>query len=76
MSTIIKISNVFACLTTRQSEILALLLEGKTNKEIGQELRISPRTVEDHRSDIYVRTGEDNILTIAHRIYGSPIIIP
>ena len=38
-----------ATLTLRQREILRLLADGLTAKEIGLELRISARTVEDHK---------------------------
>ncbi len=39
-------------LTTREREILQMLAEGKTNKEIASMLNLSPYTVETHRSHI------------------------
>jgi DNA-binding NarL/FixJ family response regulator len=39
-------------LTTRQCEVLILIAEGKTNKEIAGLLFISTRTVEKHRAKI------------------------
>jgi DNA-binding NarL/FixJ family response regulator len=38
--------------TTRQRQVLQLLAEGKTMKEIGQELKISPKTIESHKYEI------------------------
>ena len=38
-----------ATLTLRQREILGLLVDGLTAKEIGSKLQISARTVEDHK---------------------------
>ena len=38
-----------AALTPRQREILQLVAEGRSTKEIGSELDISPRTVEFHK---------------------------
>lgn len=39
-------------LTTRQREVLQLVAEGHSNKEIAAKLGVSPRTVEFHRSNI------------------------
>jgi len=39
-------------LTNREQEILSLIARGKTNKEIADQLSISIRTVEAHRSTI------------------------
>jgi len=39
-------------LTDREREILQLVAEGKTNKEIANELNISPYTIDTHRSHI------------------------
>ena len=42
-------------LSGRESEILSLVAEGLSNKEIGLELGISPRTVEIHRTWVMTR---------------------
>lgn len=39
-------------LTPREGEVLELVAEGLTNREIGQELTISPKTVARHRENI------------------------
>jgi DNA-binding NarL/FixJ family response regulator len=41
-----------AALTATERRVLLLVAENKTNKEIGEELFISHRTVETHRSNI------------------------
>lgn len=45
-------SHVDEVLTVRQREILKLIAEGKSNKEIGDLLCLSVRTVERHRANI------------------------
>ena len=45
-------SKPWARLTTREREVLQLLAEGKSNKEVASFLRISPKTVETHRARI------------------------
>lgn len=44
-------------LTPRQREILQLVAEGNTSKDIGQRLGLSFKTVETHRSQIMERLG-------------------
>lgn len=40
------------CLTSREREIMGLLANGKTNREISKQLFISIRTVDTHRGNI------------------------
>jgi len=42
-------------LTSRQREILQLLAEGQSTKEIALLLRVSPKTIEYHRAQIMQR---------------------
>ncbi|MBI4429446.1 MAG: hypothetical protein HY562_10050 [Ignavibacteriales bacterium] len=44
-------------MTRRESEVLALIATGKTNKEIAAQLFLSIRTVERHISNIYQKIG-------------------
>jgi DNA-binding Lrp family transcriptional regulator len=45
--------------TQRDGQILGLLLEGCSNKEIAGELKISPRTVKQHLRSLFQRAGID-----------------
>ena len=47
-------------LSSREKEILKLLVQCKTSKEIGQELFISKNTVDTHRRKILEKTGAKN----------------
>jgi NarL family two-component system response regulator LiaR len=44
-----------ARLTSRELQVLQLLFEGKSNKEIASELFISQKTVEFHLSNLYIK---------------------
>jgi two-component system response regulator NreC len=44
-------------LTRRETEILKLIVEGYTNRQIGEKLIISIRTVEGHRANISDKLG-------------------
>ena len=48
-------------LTTREEEILKLIAEGYSNKEIGTRLFISHRTVDTHRTNLMKKLNTSNI---------------
>ncbi|QKT09497.1 response regulator [Rhodococcus sp. W8901] len=47
-------------LTAREAELLTLLAEGLTNKELGRRLFISEATVKTHLAHIYAKLGVDS----------------
>ncbi|MFT6922789.1 MAG: DNA-binding NarL/FixJ family response regulator [Crocinitomicaceae bacterium] len=48
-------------LTRREREVLAIIMEEKSNKQIAEELFISEKTVELHRSNLFVKLDVKNI---------------
>jgi DNA-binding NarL/FixJ family response regulator len=54
-------SSVFSDLSKRERQVLQLLAEGKTTKQIGLKLHISPKTVEAHRLRVMEKLDIDNI---------------
>ena len=52
--------NKIAMLSPREREVLDWLAEGCSNKMIGRELGISPRTVEIHRANLMSKLGTDH----------------
>jgi DNA-binding NarL/FixJ family response regulator len=53
--------------TSRESEVLLWLSRGKSNREIGEILGISPRTVNKHLEQIFVKLGVENRASAAAR---------
>ncbi|WP_180898608.1 response regulator transcription factor [Martelella soudanensis] len=47
-------------LTARESEVLAWIAKGKTNRDIGEILGLSTRTVNKHLETIYIKLGVEN----------------
>jgi DNA-binding NarL/FixJ family response regulator len=54
----------FSMLSTRESEVLKHVLEGKTSGEIANLLFISVNTVHTHRRNILKKTGADSIIDL------------
>jgi DNA-binding response OmpR family regulator/DNA-binding CsgD family transcriptional regulator len=54
-------------LTSREAEVLLWLSRGKSNREIGEILHISPRTVNKHLEQIFVKLGVENRASAAAR---------
>src|SRR5262245_51745688 len=54
-------------LTTREAEVLLWISRGKSNREIGEILTISPRTVNKHLEQIFVKLGVENRASAAAR---------
>jgi two-component system, NarL family, response regulator NreC len=62
-------------LTDREREILHLLAEGKTNKEVSAILNISPYTVETHRNHIMQKLNLHNTAEIVLYAVRKKIIV-
>lgn len=64
-----------ARLTEREREVLRLVVAGKSNKEIAQQLVISPKTASVHRTNIMEKLGVRNSAELVryvmeHRLLG------
>ena len=58
------LSDTFHLLTAREKEVLQLLAEGKTNKEVAVLLDVSPYTVESHRTNLMQKLNVHNTAEI------------
>ncbi|MEP6536825.1 MAG: response regulator transcription factor [Bryobacteraceae bacterium] len=54
----------YELLTEREREVLQLLAEGKSNKEVAEVLKISPYTVETHRTHLMQKLNLHNTAEI------------
>lgn len=62
-------------LTKREREVLSWLSRGQTSKEIGRELNLSPRTIEDVRARLLRKFEVKNTSELLSRMsYGRPSI--
>ena len=56
-----KENSAFSLLSQREREVLQLMAEGKTTKQIGLQLHISPKTVEGHRLRLMSKLNMDSV---------------
>lgn len=52
------------CLTCREREVLQLVAEGHTTKDIAKALRLSPKTVDSHREHIMEKLDIRNVASL------------
>jgi two-component system response regulator FixJ len=57
----------YAQLSEREREVVAMIVEGLTNKEIGRALALSPRTVETHRANLFAKLQAESLAQLIRR---------
>ena len=60
-------------LSKREKEVLRMMFDGLTNKEIAQKLFISFETVKSHRKNILLKTGSKNTAALTKNLKLSDI---
>ena len=63
-------------LTSRQREILQLVAEGKSTKEVAQLLDVSAKTVETHRGQIMERLGIHDLAGLVRYAIRTGLVSP
>jgi DNA-binding NarL/FixJ family response regulator len=53
-------AQTWSALTSRERIVLRLVAEGCTNREVGEQLRLSPKTIEKHRATLMRKLGVTN----------------
>ncbi len=66
-------SENYQLLTKREKEVLALIVEGSTNKSIGAQLNIAESTVEIHRSRVMKKSNAKNCAHLIRMVLTSGI---
>ncbi len=61
-------------ITRREREILTLICKGFSSYQIAEELNISERTVERHRSNLLQKTNSSNSISLAINAYKDNLV--
>jgi two-component system, NarL family, response regulator NreC len=71
-----RVQDSYELLTEREKEVLQLLAEGKSNKEVAAVLGLSPYTVESHRNNLMQKLNLHNTADIVLYAVRKAIISP
>jgi DNA-binding NarL/FixJ family response regulator len=52
-------------LTVREREVLQLIAEGRTVKEVADALKVSAKTIDTHRANLYAKLRVSNPVELA-----------
>jgi FixJ family two-component response regulator len=63
-------------LTPREREVLDLMTQGKQNKVIGQDLGVSPRTIEIHRARVMEKMGAHSVAELVRMMLDLKHVTP
>ena len=69
-------ASVVHSLTGREREIVQMLAEGKSNKEIANSLSISVKTVETHRAAVMRKLEINSIVELVHYAIRNQLVQP
>lgn len=61
-----------ALLTTREREVMQLLIDGQSSKEIAASLAISVKTIAKHRARVLEKMEAENVVDLARRLSRPP----
>lgn len=67
-SEVVHLRERFAQLSERERQVLDLILDGLPNKLIAREIGLSTRTVESHRSRIYLKLGANSLAQLVRSV--------
>lgn len=69
------VSGRLAMLTDRERDVLRRIIAGKPNKIIADELEISVKTVEFHRSKLMEKMGADSVAELVQLALGFSLVV-
>jgi len=69
--TSLKSKDLLKKLTSREFEVLDLILESKSNREISDHLFLSVHTVNNHRKNIFKKLNVNNVICLTKLVLGN-----
>lgn len=63
-------------LSERERQILVLIVEGHSNKQIAEKLFLSPKTVDNHRAKIMAKLGRHDVIGLVKYALATGLVDP
>lgn len=73
-STAVSVNPLVSSLTEREIEIIKLVSNGFTNKEMAEKLFISPRTADTHRTNLMRKLNLHNVAEIVRFAFQNKLV--
>lgn len=67
--------SIFEDLSSREQDVLSVLVTGASNKDIARELDITERTVKAHLSSIFQKTGASDRISLVLMASKNPVTV-
>lgn len=62
-----EIQGLMARLTPREREVLEMIMNGLSNKEMARKIDVSPKTIEAHRANLYTKMRADSLAELVRK---------
>lgn len=62
-------------ISPREFQVMALLAEGNTSKDIARMLKLSTRTIESYRKSLMKKTGSRNVADVVRLAYRTGVAL-
>jgi len=69
-----KIKSCFDRLTQREKEVLKLIIDNNSSKQVAKQLAISPRTIDAHRARIMEKMQANNVVGLVAKVMSYPYL--
>jgi DNA-binding NarL/FixJ family response regulator len=68
------VSERSATLTERELDVIKLIIAGNTSKEIAEQLFISPKTVDVHKNNIFIKLNIHNVASLTRIVVEKGLV--
>ncbi len=65
---LVEIEKAMETLSRRERDVMELIVDGKSNKEVARALNVSPKTIESHRANLMRKVGAGSLAELVQYV--------